>query len=416
MSLATNGHEEREPQGQLLHNIVLFGRLLRRLGIDVNPGRLIDLVKALEYINVANRTDFYHTLRGLLVHRKDQLALFDRAFDLFWKKPHTEGFEVDLFGPLRRERPPEPRVVHRALEETSDPSEQDNGTDEELQDLIEVVQTYSQREQLRTKDFGSLSEDEMESVRRFMSEIVWRVGRKHTRRFKAGSSARLDLRRLMRSNLRYGGELLRLPTQKRKTKPRPLIIIADVSGSMQNYTRLLLHFVYGLVEGLSQKAEAFVFSTRLSRITRELHDRELDRALEQVAQTVPDWSGGTRIGDAIKLFNFRWARRVLSSSAIVILISDGWDRGDPELLAQEMGRLQRSCHRLVWLNPLLGSPRYEPLTRGMQAALPYVDDFLPVHNLASLEELALHLEKISEITVVRRNVSNSPASFSRKRR
>jgi uncharacterized protein with von Willebrand factor type A (vWA) domain len=181
-----------------------------------------------------------------------------------------------------------------------------------------------------------------------------------------------------------------------------LVIIADVSGSMERYTRLLLHFVYSLSEGLEQKVEAFVFSTRLTRITRQLHDRDVEEALRQVAHQVPDWSGGTRIGEALKTFNYKWVRRVLGQGAVVLLISDGWDRGDIDLLGKEMARLQRSCYRLIWLNPLLGSTEYEPLTRGMQAAMPYIDDFLPVHNLASLEDLAEHLKQVDDHRPVRR--------------
>ncbi|HZD09868.1 MAG TPA: VWA domain-containing protein [Candidatus Binatia bacterium] len=378
--------------GQLLHNLVLFGRLLRRLGIDVNPGRMIELVQALDYVNLARRDDFYHTIRSLLVHRHDQLPLFDRAFELFWRRHNVDGFDVELFDAVSAKRSPKLQLAHQILAKESEHASAE--PEDELDEVIEIVQSYSERERLREKDFGELTKDEVESVRRFMSELVWQLGQKRTRRFRRGRSARLDLRRLMRRNLRFGGELLELPTRQQKVKPRQLVIVADVSGSMQNYTRLLLYFVYSLLEGLSQKVEAFVFSTRLSRITRELRSRELDEALERVARSVPDWSGGTRIGDALKVFNFRWGRRVLAGGAVVILISDGWDRGDPELLAEEMARLQRSCHRLIWLNPLLGSPAYEPLTRGMQAALPYVDDFLPVHNLASLEDLGRHLEQL----------------------
>jgi uncharacterized protein with von Willebrand factor type A (vWA) domain len=163
---------------------------------------------------------------------------------------------------------------------------------------------------------------------------------------------------------------------------------------MERYTRLLLHFVYGLTQGLGQRVEAFAFGTRLTRLSRHLRDRDIERALAGVSAAVLDWSGGTRIGDSLKAFNFEWGRRVLGGGAVAVIISDGWDRGEPEVLSREMERLQRSCHRLIWLNPLLGSPEYEPLTRGMQAALPYIDDFLPVHNLASLESLARHLSKL----------------------
>ena len=184
------------------------------------------------------------------------------------------------------------------------------------------------------------------------------------------------------------------PRRERRHKPRPLVILADISGSMERYTRLLLHFIYSLTSGLDQRVEAFLFGTRLSCISRHMQDRDVERALSEVSRSVPDWSGGTRIGQSLKDFNFTWARRALGGGAVVLLISDGWDRGEPELLKREMARLSRSCYRLIWLNPLLGSPAYEPLSRGMQAALPFVDDFLPVHNLASLEALAFHLSRM----------------------
>jgi uncharacterized protein with von Willebrand factor type A (vWA) domain len=209
----------------------------------------------------------------------------------------------------------------------------------------------------------------------------------------------------VRRNLRYGGEILDWAEREPKRKPRPLVILADVSGSMERYTRLLLLFTYGLARALEQKVEAFVFSTRLTRITRGLQERNLDRALREVSLAVPDWSGGTRIGDALRTFNFDWGRRVLGRGAITLVISDGWDCGDVEVLREEIARLQRSSRRLIWLNPLLGSPEYEPLTRGIQAALPYIDDFLPVHNLDSLEALAQHLGTLDERRPQRRQGS-----------
>jgi uncharacterized protein with von Willebrand factor type A (vWA) domain len=235
-----------------------------------------------------------------------------------------------------------------------------------------------------------------------MAALIWKLGRRRTRRKRAGQGRLIDIRRTLRKNMRYGGEVLEWAYREPKYKPRPLVIIADISGSMERYTRLILQFIYSLAEGLEQEVEAFVFSTRLTRISRQLHGRDVDRALREVALAVPDWSGGTRIGDALKTFNFDWGRRVLGGGAVVLLISDGWDRGEMDVLSEEMARLQRNCHRLIWLNPLLGSPDYEPLTRGMQAAMPHIDDFLPVHNLASLEELAGHLTRLGDRRAARR--------------
>jgi uncharacterized protein with von Willebrand factor type A (vWA) domain len=201
------------------------------------------------------------------------------------------------------------------------------------------------------------------------------------------------MRRLLRRNLRYGGEPIELTWRAQRTHQRPLVVLCDISGSMDRYSRILLQFVHTISNGL-RDVEAFVFGTRLTRVTRLLRERDIDDAISAVSKHVNDWSGGTRIGETLKDFNFFWGRRVLGRGAVVLLISDGWDRGDAKLLGNEISRLQRSCHRLIWLNPLLGSRDYQPLTQGMQAALPYVDDFLPVHNLASLEQLG---EKLSAI-------------------
>jgi uncharacterized protein len=203
------------------------------------------------------------------------------------------------------------------------------------------------------------------------------------------------MRRTIRESLRTGGEPIRLYRRRRKLKRRPLVVLCDISGSMERYSRILLQFIYAITNHL-EKVEAFVFSTRLTRITRQLQRREVDAAMDEVTRSIRDWAGGTRIGEALKMFNYDWARRVLGQGAIVLIISDGWDRGDVGLLSQEMARLQRSAHRLIWLTPLLGSPYYEPLTRGIQAAMPYIDDFLPAHNLASLEQLGELLEDLSE--------------------
>ena len=385
--------------GNLLHNLLLFGRLLRGLGLDVNPGRMIDLVRALEHIEIGHKSDFYHTTRSLLVHRREDIILFDEAFEVFWRKPAEGWTTLDLraLGERRRFKRPTfapPPLKNPIPSQAQDGVETSSASDEPP--IIQTTLTYSTREVLRHKDFADLTGEELDAIKRMIAELVWQLGMRHTRRKRPGAGPHFDLRRTLRRNLRYGGEVLDWARREPKFKPNPLVLIADISGSMERYTRLLLHFIYSLSEGLTQTVEAFVFSTRLTRITQQLRDRDVDLALHQVSCRVPDWSGGTRIGEAIKKFNFDWARRVLGRGAVVILISDGWDRGDIDLLRVEMARLQRSCYHLIWLNPLLGSPQYEPLTRGMHTALPFIDDFLPVHNLTSLEELATHLASIND--------------------
>jgi len=390
VSLDENG------SGYFLHNLIIFGRVLRGLGLDVNPGRMIDLVQALDLIDINRREDFYHTTRSLLVHRLADIPLFDQAFELFWRKPVERWEALDLLS-LVKKKQAEPLFIPPPLRQPEPAQVEGERDSSELSErtVIEVTKSYSDREVLRVKDFAELNAEEIESVRRLMQQLAIRLGVRRTRRVRPGNGHRIDLRRTLRTIYKHGGEVLVWARREPKYKPRPLVIIADISGSMERYTRLLLHFIYGLAHSLNQPVEAFVFSTRLTRITRQLKNRVIDRALGDVSQVVLDWAGGTRTGESLKDFNFSWGRRVLGRGAVVLIISDGWDRGDVDLLRREMDRLQRSCYRLIWLNPLLGSPVYEPLTRGMQTALPFTDDFLPVHNLASLEDLAGHLASLS---------------------
>jgi len=401
----------REASGHFLHNLVLFGRMLRKLGLDINPERLITLVKALGYVNIANKEEFYHAMRCLVVKDKDEIPVFDSAFDLFWRNPGQRGLNFQ-FDNLDRSSltQPHPKKPQTAKEPSplSKPVEtiiENQDEDEELSPLLDLTQMYSAQEILRQKDFSELDPDELIAVKNLISQLIWQLGQKKTRRYRPGRGLRIDMRRSLRRNLQYGGEILQWSYRQPKIKPRPLVVIADISGSMERYTKLLLHFTYSLAIGLEQLVESFVFSTRLTRITYQLKNKNVDVVIKEVSQTVPDWSGGTRIGEALKRFNYDWTRRVSGHGAVILLISDGWDRGAPGLLTNEISRLQRSCHRLIWLNPLLGSPEYEPLTRGMQAALPYIDDFLPIHNLASLEELAVQLIRMEKRRPLRRQHS-----------
>jgi len=302
------------------------------------------------------------------------------------------------FVTARRRRPAKPIVMPPPLNKAPSEEKDSDSTSKESLTVIEVTRTYSNREVLRNKDFAQMSAEESEAVQQMMAQLLWKVSERRTRRHRPGKGHLIDLRRTLRRSLRSEGEIFSWSYREPKSKPRPLIVIADISGSMERYTRLLLHFIYGMKSALSQPVEAFVFSTRLTRITRPLQIRDLDLALKNVGQLVNDWAGGTRIGESLKTFNFQWGRRVLGRGAVVLIISDGWDRGDVAVLKREMARLKRNCHRLIWLNPLLGAPDYEPLTRGIQAALPSIDNFLPVHNLASLEDLANRLANLEKKT------------------
>lgn len=381
----------------LLPNLIHFARLLRTLGLDVPAGRMVDVSNALSHVDIGRRPDVYFTLRTLLVRRQQDLAPFDEAFRVFWRPPPGEWSPDDLhaLGEQRRFGPPEVESYP-----FHDPSASGKG-DTPLTAETLAPMTYSARGATRVKDFAHYTEEEVQQAKALIAAFEWSLGRRRTRRWTRGRGRTLDMARVVRRNLRYGGELIELPTREPRSTRRPLILLCDVSGSMERYTRVLLHFAHGLTRGLG-RVEAFLFATRLTRVTREIARHGVDQAVTTAQRRVPDWGGGTRIGEALGSFNVDWARRVLGHGPVVLLISDGWDRGDPDRLRKEMSRLQRSCHRLIWLNPLLGSPDYLPLTRGMQAALPFVDDFLPVHNLVSLEALADHLNALPHRRSARR--------------
>ena len=377
----------------LLHNLLHFTRLLHRLGLDVQAGRAREVAAALAHVDVGRRADFFHTLRSLLIHRADDLAAFDEAFRVFWRRPHGDWTEKDLSAMGEKRRSGAPEYESEAPESKAEGEGGEHRTSYQVERM--AVLSYSNRESLYAKDFEQFTEDELTAAQRMMADLDWDLGQRTSRRWTPGRGPALDLRRAVRANMRYGGELIDLPQRRRKTKRRPLILLCDVSGSMERYSRMLLHFVHALTGGgRLGRVESFVFATRLTRVTRELVARKAEVAVPRLPRTIADFGGGTRIGDAVRTFNVEWARRVRGQGPVVLLISDGWDRGDPERLRTELARLQRSCHRLIWLNPLLGSPDYVPLTRGMQAALPCIDDFLPVHNLASLEALARHLNSL----------------------
>ncbi|MEZ4726164.1 MAG: VWA domain-containing protein [Caldilineaceae bacterium] len=370
--------------GNLLRNCVLFGRMLRALGVEITPTQVVDLVDSLQYVEIGNRQDFKNSARTVLINRREHLPLFDQAFDLFWQaREQNTLLELDLGRLLQKQQEQKLEVYRRSpANDKQDLPMPDEEPEEER------VLTYSDQEILRQKDFARLDAEEMAAVRRMMLKTQWQIEPRRTRRtVRSPQGEILDLRRTIRQNLRHGGELLRLTHKERKYKRRPVVLLCDISGSMERYSRVLLQFIYVVTSRLD-RVESFVFSTRLTRITRELRRRNIDDALHEASAVVHDWAGGTRIGEAIKSFNYDWARRVLGQGAIVMIISDGWDRGDIALLEREMDRLHRSCHRLIWLNPLLGAVDYQPLVRGIKAALPHVDEFLPVHNLASLEQLA----------------------------
>src|SRR5579885_1654126 len=403
---------------RLLYRLTEFGRLLWESDINVGPHQILELAETLDLIDITDKEEVYHTLKCCLLTKHEKEPIFNQMFTYYWlmrdrqnkkdkensgaakreerqmrippseRKRLAEHMNADTRKELRQEMRPtehrQPRNVREEHDDDDDTGQPPQGT------------AYSAIEQLRKKDFENFTWEEVQEAKRLMAEMRWNLGMRRTRRkAPARSGSYPDMRRIVRRNLKYGAELIELTWREIKYKPRPLVIICDISGSMSLYSRLLLHFIHTISNGL-MNVETFVFGTRLTRITRQLKKRDVDDAVRDVAKSVQDWSGGTRIGDTLHHFNHHWSKRVLGRGAVVLIISDGWDRGDASVLEAEMDRLQHSCHRLIWLNPLLGSPDYRPLTIGMKTALPYIDNFLPAHNLDSLIYLGNLLRDIDD--------------------
>lgn len=405
---------------KIQRNALVFGRTLRALGFHVQPDRMVLLAHAMDRIGFQRREDVKSAARAVLVRSRDEIARFEIAFDEFWRA-HGRTTQIDsdggsgLDGALHDRDEP---VDREGPSETGDPTRMpaagtareprvDDGAPDGPSDAGKAIDgdrsyTYSFAEGLYSKDFSQMSTAELDRARDLTRPGAWDLGRRRTRRMVSGSGAgAFDARRTLRASLRRGGEVIELKRRRRKSKRRDLVLLCDISGSMDRYSRLLLHFVHTVRHAVGS-VEAFVFGTRITRVTRQLRHRDTHAALNEIADSVVDWAGGTRIGDSLFHFNRTWARRVLGRGAIVIVISDGWDRGDVRLLAKEMQRLQRGAFRLIWLNPLLGSAGYRPQTVGMRAALPYVDDFLPANNLKSLVQLAELLQTVDHRRPLRR--------------
>ena len=391
-----------DPGAILTRNWLHFGRILRGLGFDAGPARMLPFLTTLTVIDLRRPDDLRTAVHIHFARRRDELFILDRALAAFLRANAPDRELPVPSATTTTERGGAITITGRQLRVLDEDGASEGAEEQE-------VASYSQAEVLRQKDFDTLTEAEMAEVRRLIRLMRLPAGLTRSRRARAGGHDRLDIRRLLRRSLRFGGELLVFSWKSPTFRPRPLVLLCDISGSMERYTRLLLNFTYAL-KSASTRVEAFVFATRLTRITRLLKSHDVDAALNRVMASVDDWSGGTRIGEAIETFNRRYARRVLSHGATVAIISDGWDRGDAAQMRQAIARLQRSCHRLIWMNPLMGAPGYEPLTLGLQAALPFVDDFLPAHNLANLEALgALLLATANRRPVRRQTLLTAPA-------
>lgn len=390
---------------RLLGEAVGFGRSLRAARLSIDLGAAVDFARALTLVDMGDREQVRAAGAAIFVRRRDDRPTYDAAFDAWWRKRASS--RAPGAGPttMRREDEAAPEQAPGAAppeagsgatemrpEDRGTPIPAESNDDAEDESEIEGVvispDAYSKGEVLRHREFDRMTPAELREAERLVDALVPKLERRRTRRYELHSHGRrLAPRAMFRRNLGTGGQLLTWVWRRQIKEPRSLVVLCDISGSMERHSRLLLRFIQALSAASEVRTESFVFGTRLTRVTRLLRDRDRDRALARVADSVNDWAGGTRIGDSFRTFNQKWARRSLRTSGVVIVVSDGWDRGDPALVATETARLRRNCHRLVWLNPLAGTPGYQPLAGGMRAAHPYIDDFLPAGTVASLERL-----------------------------
>ena len=367
--------EEETRVPPMLDAAVAFGRVLRGAGLRAGTDRLVGFARALEELDASRRDDVYWAGRVTLVSRPAEIETYDRAFEMFWDR-----------GASAKARPrPKVRLSIPQPEKSVMPPKKTVERDQSGDEAVRL--RYSPVELLRTKDFALYSSEEFAELHRLLADLRLSGALKRSRRLEPAHRGRHDPRRTLRGAMRTGGEAVKHRFRKARVRPRRVVLLCDVSGSMAPYSRALLRFLHaGVISGA--RLEAFSIGTRLTRITKELATRDPDQALRQTAGAVKDISGGTRLGDAMKEFVDRWGQRGMARGAVVVILSDGWDRGDVEVLAEQMQRLKRLAYRVIWVNPLKSAPGYRPLAAGMAASLPHVDVFLSGHNFESLEELA----------------------------
>ncbi len=396
--MATYAPLDIPEDGKLAHNITHFGRALRKAGLPIGPGRVIDAIRAVEAAGFSERVDFYWTLHACFVSRPEQRAVFEQVFRLFWRDPKYLDHMMSLLLPAiqgvqedRMAEAAEKRAAEALLDGVDrDLPERQDTPDEDAQVEIDASATMSHEERLKTLDFELMSVAEIAEAKRMLARLSLPVRPLITRRSSAAMTGRIDLRRTLRASLRQGGEVTKLSFKAPRERWPNLVVLCDISGSMSQYSRLVLHFVHAVANRKGQgwaRVHAFTFGTRLTNITRHLGNRDVDASLRAAGAEAQDWSGGTRIGACLHEFNRDWSRRVLGQGAVVLLITDGLDRDDAGVLARATERLHLSCRRLIWLNPLLRWEGFAPRAMGIRAMLPHVDAFRAGHSIATLEAL-----------------------------
>ena len=383
--------DESPGRGKLAENVMHFARILRGAGLRVGPDRVIDCMKAIELAGTARRDDFYWTMSAMFLSREEQRPIFDQAFQIFWRDPKLlekmmQALLPATYGKTGKE---EQEQSQRLTDSLFNQPKRDEPEDQPEQRVdLDAKLTFSSREVLQRMDFDTMTAAELAEAKKMLAQLRLPLPEVRTRRHAPDArGARVDLRATLRASLREGGHIIPLVRTAPKTLHPPLVVLCDISGSMNPYARMFLHFLHAITND-RDRVSVFVFGTRLTNITRQLRHRDVDVAMTRVADAIKDWSGGTRIGWCLHDFNWRWARRVLGQNACLLLVSDGLDREAGEGLSEEMERLHKSCKHLIWMNPLLRYEKFEAKPAGVRAMLPYVDRFLPVHNLKSLIDLA----------------------------
>ncbi len=395
MAVSEAEKTQADASGRLPENILYFARILRGAGMRVGPSSIVEAVRAVEVAGLTSRDDFYWTLHSIFVTRREDHAVFDEAFRLYWRSRDLVEKMLQMFSPMasgHREEF-EKKAAQSRVSESLFSGQENKKEVEKPQIEIDALLTASGKEVLRKKDFAQMSVAEVTEARLAMSNLIMPVEAVKTRRFEPMNRVhRVDPRRTLASSLKTGGDLVLPKFRRHKRIHPPIVVIADISGSMANYSRTFLYFLHALTEK-RQKVHTFLFGTRLTNVTRQLSRKDPDQALAECADVVEDWSGGTRIGANLHEFNLKWSRRVLGQGAIVLLITDGLEREQDDLLEHEIDRLHRSCRRLIWLNPLLRFEGFEAKARGIRTILPHVDEFRPVHSLDALADLCSALSE-----------------------
>jgi uncharacterized protein len=387
--MSTTQDPLHQPHPRIAANVMHFARLLRRAGLPVGPAETIAAQDALTRIDLASKVQARTALRTAMVHRHEHQDVFDQAFALFWRDPSAaeQAAAMALLDAQKEKKPQRAPPAARRVAEAFAAKKDHPPQPKDEPPVTDMTMTMSEQERLQQMDFEAMGATEIAEAKREIRRLVLPLDLRRTRRLRPDQNGPVtDLRRTIRTSLRQGGEILTIARNRRVTRPPPLVVLCDISGSMARYAQILLHFLHAVTND-RDRVSVFLFGTRLSNVTRQLRARDPEAAFQMVAHAVPDWSGGTRIGEAVASFNRLWAKRVLGQGAVVLLITDGLDRDGAHGLAENMDRLHRSCTRLVWLNPLLRWTGFEPRSQGIKAMLPHVDEFRPVHNLASLRAL-----------------------------